>query len=136
MGGLFQRLSLIRISHIGPEQYAQLAERNGFHVDHTNTALNSWDFGSRENFFAFGQVTFVEWTRRLPDSEKTAFISDVLDRYAVAAANIAAPASKRSSARTCSTSTKWTSHLARFNITFGLSLGFFSFVCFVAFLLL
>ena len=80
--------------HLVPGQYAQLAERNGFRVDHINTALNSWDFQSRENFFAFGQVTFVEWTRRLPDSGKPAFISDVLDRYAAATADIAAPASK------------------------------------------
>ena len=51
-----------------------------------NTALNSWDFQSRENFFAFGQVTFVEWMCRLPDSGKPAFISDVLDHYAAATA--------------------------------------------------
>ncbi|MEI9863719.1 MAG: methyltransferase domain-containing protein [Limisphaerales bacterium] len=82
--------------HINQEQYARLAERNGFRVDHIHTALNSWDFQSRENFVAFGQVTFVEWTRRLPDAEKAAFISDVLDRYATATANLAVPASKNS----------------------------------------
>ncbi|MEJ0091385.1 MAG: hypothetical protein WDM80_16775 [Limisphaerales bacterium] len=83
-------------SHINQEQYARLAERNGFRVEHIHTALNSWDFQSRENFFAFGQVTFVEWTRSLPDAEKSAFISDVLDRYATATADIAAPVSKSS----------------------------------------
>ena len=41
----------------------------------------SWDFGSREGFYAFGSVTFVEWTRRLPQEAKPAFINDVLDKY-------------------------------------------------------
>lgn len=30
-------------------------------------------------------VTFVEWTKRLPDEEKPAFVTDVLDRYRVVA---------------------------------------------------
>jgi len=67
--------------HITPHQYAQAAERNHLRVQSLNTSSHSWDFQSRENFFAFGQVTFVEWTRRLPEPEKPAFITDVLDRY-------------------------------------------------------
>jgi trans-aconitate 2-methyltransferase len=30
-------------------------------------------------------VTFVEWTRRLPDEAKPKFINDVLDRYSLVA---------------------------------------------------
>jgi len=44
-------------------------------------ALEAWDLGSRDAFAAFGDVTFVEWTRRIPVAEKAAFIADVLDRY-------------------------------------------------------
>jgi trans-aconitate 2-methyltransferase len=46
-----------------------------------------WDFKSRDAFFAFGTVTFVEWTRFLPEAEKPEFINDVLNRYQVVAAD-------------------------------------------------
>jgi trans-aconitate 2-methyltransferase len=69
-----------------PEEYAAAAERNQLRVDSLQVSDKSWDFQSRENFFAAGSVTFVEWTRRLPDSEKPAFINDVLDRYQLVAA--------------------------------------------------
>jgi trans-aconitate 2-methyltransferase len=61
--------------HLTPEQYAQAAERNGLRVQLIYTALKSWDFQTCQNFFAFGQVTFVQWTRALPESEKAAFIT-------------------------------------------------------------
>lgn len=73
--------------HLTPDQYAQAAERNGLRVQQLHTAAKSWDFLSRQNFFAFGQVTFVEWTRVLLDFQKPAFISDVLDRYQKVAAD-------------------------------------------------
>jgi trans-aconitate 2-methyltransferase len=73
--------------HLTPEQYAQTAERNGFRIQHSHTAAKSWDFHTRANFFAFGQVTFVEWTRVLPEYEKPAIITDVLDRYQKVAAD-------------------------------------------------
>ncbi|MFZ1133475.1 MAG: class I SAM-dependent methyltransferase [Candidatus Korobacteraceae bacterium] len=67
--------------HLTPEEYTALAERCGFHVVRVHTEDKAWDFGSRSAFIAFGNVTFVEWTRYLPDDEKPAFIVDVLDRY-------------------------------------------------------
>jgi len=67
--------------HLTPEEYAALAESVGFAVRSVHVGSHSWDFGSRSGFFAFGSVTFVEWTRMLPESEKPAFINDVLDRY-------------------------------------------------------
>jgi trans-aconitate 2-methyltransferase len=73
--------------HVTPEQYAAAAARNGLRVEELHTSTKSWDFQTRENFFAFGSVTFVEWTRCLPDSEKTDFVSDVLDRYKGVAAD-------------------------------------------------
>jgi trans-aconitate methyltransferase len=78
--------------HLTPEQYAAAAERNNLRVDALHAAAKSWDFHTRENFFAAGNVTFVEWTRRLPDSERPAFINDVLDRYQVVAADTPAEA--------------------------------------------
>jgi len=67
--------------HLTPEEYAALAEKTGLRVVRTEVNDKSWDFGSREGFFAFGSVTFVEWTRRLPEEAKPDFIRDVLDRY-------------------------------------------------------
>ena len=71
--------------HLTAEEYSALAERNGLRVVSKDVKDKSWDFGSREGFFAFGSVTFVEWTRRLPEESKAAFIDDVLDRYAAVA---------------------------------------------------
>lgn len=67
--------------HLPPDQYRHLAECVGLHVDNVDVALEAWDFGSRDGFAEFGNVTFVEWTRRIPDADKAAFIGDVLDRY-------------------------------------------------------
>jgi SAM-dependent methyltransferase len=67
--------------HLPPAEYRRLAETCGFRVDRLDVAPEAWDFGSRETFAAFGDVTFVEWTRKIPPDERTAFIGDVLDRY-------------------------------------------------------
>ncbi len=67
--------------HLAPEQYAAIAERNGLRVLSIHTEAKSWDFNSRSAFFAFCSVGLVEWTRRLPEAERPAFINDVLDRY-------------------------------------------------------
>ncbi len=67
--------------HLTPEQYSELAERNGLQVTHVETEDKSWDFKSRSAFEAFGEVTFVEWTRLLPAEEELNFTADVLDRY-------------------------------------------------------
>jgi trans-aconitate 2-methyltransferase len=78
--------------HLTPEQYGALAEQNGLHVQAVSTEAKMWNFPSREAFFAFGSVTFVEWTRRLPDSEKQGFVTDALDRYQAATADSPAEA--------------------------------------------
>ena len=67
--------------HLNPEQYRAMAERNGLRVLRIHTEAKAWDFKSRAAFFAFSSVGFVEWTRRLPEAERPAFINDVLDRY-------------------------------------------------------
>jgi trans-aconitate 2-methyltransferase len=67
--------------HLPPDEYRRLAEACAFRVDHLDVTLEAWDFGSRAAFAAFGDVTFVEWTRKIPPKERAAFITDVLDRY-------------------------------------------------------
>jgi trans-aconitate 2-methyltransferase len=71
--------------HLTPEEYSALAEKVGFTVLSLNVGSRAWDFQSRSGFFAFGWVTFVEWTRMLPQAQKPAFINDVLDRYRLVA---------------------------------------------------
>jgi trans-aconitate 2-methyltransferase len=81
--GGFQRPYL----HLTPQEYGTIAERNGFRVVRIHAQDKAWDFKSRAAFLAFGQATFVEWTRRLPEAERPAFVSDVLDRYQRVAAD-------------------------------------------------
>jgi trans-aconitate 2-methyltransferase len=67
--------------HLTPEQYAELAEQQGFRVASLHTADKAWDFQSRATFEAFSKVTMIEWTQHVPEAERPAFIADVLDRY-------------------------------------------------------
>lgn len=75
-------------AHFSPEEYADLARRNGFRVLRIEREDRSWDFQTREGFAAFGRATFVAWTRHLPESDWPAFITEVLDRYRSVAADI------------------------------------------------
>jgi trans-aconitate 2-methyltransferase len=69
--------------HLSPEEYGKLAEKVGLKVESVQVADKAWDFHSRKAFFAFAEVTFVEWTHLLTEADKAAFTNDVLDRYAV-----------------------------------------------------
>jgi trans-aconitate 2-methyltransferase len=73
--------------HLTPAEYAEMAERNGFGVLNTHTAAKAWDFQSRAAFEDFGSVTFVEWSQHIPEAERSAFVTDVLDRYQRVAAD-------------------------------------------------
>ena len=73
--------------YLTSDEYAAVAERNGFRVLRVNTRDHAWDFGSRAAFAAFCAVGCVEWTRRLPEAERPEFINDVLDRYRAVAAD-------------------------------------------------
>jgi trans-aconitate 2-methyltransferase len=68
--------------HMTAEDYVALAEAQGLRVESQDVEDKAWDFGTREGFFAFGSVTFVEWLRRLPEEARPDFIDDVLGRYA------------------------------------------------------
>jgi trans-aconitate 2-methyltransferase len=68
--------------HLSPERYTELAREIGFEVDRVETERKEWDFGSREPFVDWARITFVEWTRMIPEGERDSFIADVLDAYA------------------------------------------------------
>jgi trans-aconitate methyltransferase len=78
--------------HFTPEEYRALAEREGLRVLRIHVEDKAWDFKTREAFVAFGWATFIEWTRRLPQSQWEAFITDVLNRYQSVAADSPAEA--------------------------------------------
>jgi hypothetical protein len=67
--------------HFPPEEYRPLAPDNGIFVERLIRELKTWDFGSRQGFVDWAKVTFVEWTKSIPDARRLAFIDDVLDRY-------------------------------------------------------
>jgi trans-aconitate 2-methyltransferase len=67
--------------HLTPEQYAALAEQQGFRVLRIRTSDKAWDFGSRDAFLARMKVTMIEWTQHLPENDRAVFITDALDRY-------------------------------------------------------
>jgi trans-aconitate methyltransferase len=67
--------------HVTPEEYRRLALDSGLYVERLRRELKTWDFGSRQGFVDWAEVTFVEWTGRIPEPKRLAFIDDVLDRY-------------------------------------------------------
>lgn len=73
--------------HLTPEEYQVLAEQCGFRVLRLHVEDKAWDFKTRDAFAAFARATFVEWTRRLPESEWQAFVTDVLEQYQTVAAD-------------------------------------------------
>jgi trans-aconitate 2-methyltransferase len=68
--------------HLTPEQYTGLARDRGLEVERIETERRQWDFRSRDAFVEWARVTFVEWTRMIPETEQDRFIHDVLDAYA------------------------------------------------------
>jgi len=67
--------------HLEPDEYAARSVRAGLVVESVERVDHCWNFGSTEAFRSFAEVTFVEWTRRLPECEQPGFIDDALDAY-------------------------------------------------------
>lgn len=78
--------------HLTAPEYRTLAERASFQIERLDVQAHAWDFGSRAAFAGFCHATFVEWARLVPENERSAFITDVLDRYAKFAADMPAEA--------------------------------------------
>lgn len=72
--------------HLTPDKYCELAAVKGLEVVNVQSEDEAWDFKTRSAFEAFGEVTFVEWTRMLPKEEELNFVGDVLDQYRTVAA--------------------------------------------------
>ncbi len=73
--------------HFTLEDYRALAETSGFQVISMKVSTAAWDFGTREAFAAYCQTTLVGWTHFLPKSERSAFITEILDRYRLVTAD-------------------------------------------------
>lgn len=67
--------------HPEPDAYTRLAEAAGFEVLSMDCTDHCWDFETAGAFEAFARVTFVEWTRRLPEPDQLEFIREVLASY-------------------------------------------------------
>lgn len=67
--------------HPTPEAFRLLLQQQGLQVLQLRVEDKSWDFQTRQAFFDYCKVTLAEWTRFLPETEWTAFITEVLDRY-------------------------------------------------------
>ena len=63
------------------DRYVAAAGCNGLRAVRVRTRDETWNFESRAAFHTFCAVGLVAWTQRLPETERTAFVDDVLDRY-------------------------------------------------------
>jgi trans-aconitate 2-methyltransferase len=72
--------------HFTADEYRALVARAGLRVSRLQLLDKAWDFISRDAFVAFAQATFIAWSGQLPESDRQAFITDVLDQYALIAA--------------------------------------------------
>ena len=71
--------------HIDPAEFAETANRCGLRVRELTVRDREWDFGSREQFTAWCVVGSTAWTDRLPESDRAAFVDDLVSAYQVTA---------------------------------------------------
>ena len=81
MGPLFRCGPQPALRPFHPRGVCATGGRNGLRVERLERELCRWDFGGREGFADWADVTFVEWTRKIPKAEHASFIADVLDSY-------------------------------------------------------
>src|SRR5262249_20128600 len=73
--------------HFTPEEYRGLAGRCGLRGLRLRVEDKAWDFKPREASVASSRAPGVEWTRRLPEGDWDAFITQFLTRYRAVAAD-------------------------------------------------
>lgn len=71
--------------HPHPAVFGDLAEVCGLRVDSVTVRDREWDFGSAEAFTAWCTVGSTAWTDRLPETERAAFVDDMVAAYQPAA---------------------------------------------------
>jgi trans-aconitate 2-methyltransferase len=69
-------------NHVEPNHFRDLAASAGLAVANVTVADREWDFGSREAFERWCAVGSTAWTDRLPESQRSRFVSDEVDAYA------------------------------------------------------
>lgn len=67
--------------HPDPEALRELAQSCGLRVEVMTVRDREWDFGSVEQFTAWCAVGSTAWTDRLPETERAAFIDDMVTAY-------------------------------------------------------
>jgi trans-aconitate 2-methyltransferase len=68
-------------THLEPDHFRDLAASAGLTVANVKVADREWDFGSRDSFERWCAVGSTAWTDRLPESERSRFVSDEVDAY-------------------------------------------------------
>jgi trans-aconitate 2-methyltransferase len=68
-------------THVEPNHFRDLAASAGLTVADVTVADREWDFGSRDSFERWCAVGSTAWTDRLPEAERSRFVSDEVDAY-------------------------------------------------------
>ncbi|WP_431231939.1 class I SAM-dependent methyltransferase [Mycolicibacterium psychrotolerans] len=67
--------------HPQPAELRELADSCGFQVASMTVLDREWDFGTVEQFTAWCAVGSTAWTERLPESDRAAFVDDLVAAY-------------------------------------------------------
>jgi trans-aconitate 2-methyltransferase len=67
--------------HVEPDHFRELAESAGLAVAALVVVDREWDFGARDVFERWCAVGSTAWTDRLPESERSRFVSDEVEAY-------------------------------------------------------
>ena len=67
--------------HPDPDGYGELAGSVGLTLESMTVTDREWDFGSREAFERWCAVGSTAWTDRLPETERSRFVSDEVSAY-------------------------------------------------------
>jgi trans-aconitate 2-methyltransferase len=73
--------------HFTADGYRTLATRSGLAVKDIRVEERAWNFQTRDAFLAFCRVGCIAWLSKLPETDWTDFLTDLLDRYQIAAGN-------------------------------------------------
>jgi trans-aconitate 2-methyltransferase len=67
--------------HVDPDHFRELAASAGLKVTDLVVVDREWDFGARDVFERWCAVGSTAWTDRVPESERSRFVSDEVEAY-------------------------------------------------------
>ncbi|MCE5291172.1 MAG: class I SAM-dependent methyltransferase [Nocardiaceae bacterium] len=67
--------------HIDPDSLPSVVGDAGLEVVSRSVVDREWDFASREEFTRWCTVGFTDWTSKLPEADRPAFVDEVVERY-------------------------------------------------------